>query len=49
MRYAHPTPESMQRAVDKLGELFQKPRYYVGIPEIFESQKGSVSSLNLYN
>ena len=25
MRYAHPTPENMQRAVDKLGEFFDKP------------------------
>ena len=25
MRYAHPTPENMRRAVDKLGELFKKP------------------------
>lgn len=24
MRYAHPTPENMQRAVDKLGEIFNK-------------------------
>lgn len=24
MRYAHPTPENMQRAVDKLGEIFKK-------------------------
>ena len=24
MRYAHPTPENMQRAVDKLGEMFEK-------------------------
>jgi len=25
MRYAHPTPENMQKAVDKLGEFFDKP------------------------
>ena len=24
MRYTHPTPENMQRAVDKLGEMFEK-------------------------
>ena len=24
MRYAHPTPENMQKAVDKLGEMFEK-------------------------
>ncbi len=24
MRYAHPTPDNMQRAVDKLGEMFEK-------------------------
>ena len=23
MRYAHPTPENMQRAVEKLGEIFK--------------------------
>jgi len=26
MRYAHPTPENMQRSVDKLGEMFDKSR-----------------------
>ena len=26
MRYAHPTPENMKRAVDKLGEMFEKSR-----------------------
>lgn len=26
MRYAHPTPENMRRAVEKLGEFFQKSR-----------------------
>ena len=24
MRYAHPTPENMQRAVNKLGKIFEK-------------------------
>jgi len=27
MRYAHPTPEDVQRAVDKLGEIFERLRY----------------------
>jgi len=31
MRYAHPTPENMQRAVDKLGETFQEPGDNSGI------------------
>jgi len=25
MRYAHPIPENLQRAVDKLGEIFKTP------------------------
>jgi len=29
MRYAHPTPENMQRAVDALGEIFKKSHHKV--------------------
>lgn len=46
MRYAHPTPENMQRAVDKLGETFKK--YHKKV-ETLTNMSEMVHSLILYN
>ncbi|MGB7294207.1 MAG: tyrosine-type recombinase/integrase [Candidatus Aminicenantales bacterium] len=45
MRYAHPTPENMRRAVEKLGEVFQNSREKVETIEI----RPSVSYLKSFN
>lgn len=45
MRYAHPTPENMRRAVEKLGEIFQNSREKVETVEI----RPSVSHLKSFN
>lgn len=34
MRYAHPTPENMKRAVEKLGERFEKSRHKLDMVQI---------------
>jgi integrase len=45
MRYAHPTPENMRLAVEKLGEIFQRSREKVETIEI----KQPVSEIKSYN
>ena len=45
MRYAHPTPENMRLAVEKLGEVFQKSRVKVETIEI----KRPVSQIKSFN
>lgn len=49
MRYAHPTPENMQRAVDKLGDIFkasyQRSQIYLKAPQ----RKELIKSSFLYN
>ncbi len=45
MRYAHPTPENMRLAVEKLGEIFQKSRDKVETIQI----KQPVSEIKSYN
>jgi len=45
MRYAHPTPENMRRAVEKLGDLFKKGREEVETVQI----RPGASALKSYN
>jgi integrase len=45
MRYAHPTPENMRLAVEKLGEIFQRSREKVETVEI----KRPVSEIKSFN
>lgn len=49
MRYCHPTPENMQRAVDKLGEIFEKSRHKVVTSKNYVEVKRPVIPLNTYN
>jgi site-specific recombinase XerD len=49
MRYAHPTPENMQRAVDKLSELFKESRHKVDTHEKSSSLFKPATSLFPYN
>ncbi|MFC2169417.1 tyrosine-type recombinase/integrase [Acidobacteriota bacterium] len=49
MRYAHPTPENIKRAVDKLGEFFEKSRHYTQTPENSVRLKRLPTPPNLYN
>jgi integrase len=49
MRYAHPTPENMQRAVDKLGEILESGREKVeSQPQTVEIRRPA-SRRYLYN
>jgi integrase len=49
MRYAHPTPENMQRAVDKLGEILRGGREKVESPaQVVEIRRPATRSY-LYN
>ena len=45
MRYAHPTPENMRRAVEKLGDIFEKSRGKVETVEI----RRPVSQIKSFN
>ena len=49
MRYAHPTPENMQRAVDKLREIFEANQddNATRLPSI--ELKKQMASLSVYN
>ena len=49
MRYAHPTPENMQRAVDKLSELFNESRHKVDTHDKPSSFFNPTTSLFPYN
>lgn len=49
LRYCHPSEETMQRAVEKLGEIFEKSRHKVVIPEDSDEVEKPVNSLLLYN
>jgi len=49
LRYCHPSEETMHRAVEKLGEILEKPRHKVVIPEDLSKVKKSVIPSFLYN
>jgi len=49
MRYAHPTPENMQRAVEVLAEAFKKPRHKVDTLENLVEVPKPVNRSILYN
>lgn len=49
MRYCHPTPENMQRAIDELGKIFEKSRHKVDTPENLVELRKPVIPLNTYN
>lgn len=49
MRYAHPTPENMQRAVDCLGEIFEGARKKIESPDYANISQKPVSPLSIYN
>ena len=49
MRYAHPTPENMRRAVNKLSEIFEETRQEVDTPENIVKTEKPVTSSFLYN
>jgi len=49
MRYAHPTPENMRRAVEKLAEIYEQTRQKVDSPTEEVIIKRTVKSLNTDN
>jgi len=49
MRYAHPTPENMRRAVEKLGEFYEQTRQKVDTPTEEVIIKRTVKHLNTDN
>jgi len=49
MRYAHPTPENMQRAVDKLGEIFGKSQQKDFDPHVSIRSEKQATHTSLYN
>jgi hypothetical protein len=49
LRYCHPSEETMQRAVDKLGEIFEKSRHKVVISKDSVEAEKPVSPLFLNN
>lgn len=49
MRYAHPTPENMQRAVDKLGDIFkQSDQHKISASTRIDKQNTKMSDF-IYN
>ena len=49
MRYAHPTPENMRRAVEKLGEFSNKPVRKVDTPQKSVASNNYASHSYMYN
>ncbi len=49
LRYCHPSEETMHRAVEKLGEILEKPRHKVVIPDDSTKAEKPIIPLNLYN